>query len=300
MEIIGYLGALIMGLSLGLIGGGGSILTVPILVYLFSIQAVLATSYSLFIVGLTSMVGSLSHIIQGNIQWKTAILFGLPSVAGVYLTRVYILDMIPQEITHIQGFMLTKSLFLLLLFAVIMLFASVSMIKKVPVTNEQLLTTNEELRMDNAQALEQLARNHRQETRNFEQETLNKKQGKIKYILVILEGLTVGGITGLVGAGGGFLIIPALVILAKLPMKQAIGTSLVIIALKSLIGFWGDLKHQQVIDWAFLLSFVGIAVIGIVIGSLLSKKVSNEMLKPAFGWFVLVMGIYIILKELFF
>jgi uncharacterized protein len=300
MEIIGYLGALIMGLSLGLIGGGGSILTVPILVYLFSIQAVLATSYSLFIVGLTSMVGSLSHISQGNIQWKTAILFGLPSIAGVYLTRVYILDMIPQEITHIQGFMITKSLSLLLLFAVIMLFASVSMIKKVPVTNEQLLTANEELPMDNAQALEQLARNHRQETRNFEQETLNKKQGKIKYILVILEGLTVGGITGLVGAGGGFLIIPALVILAKLPMKQAIGTSLVIIALKSLIGFWGDLKHQQEIDWAFLLSFVGIAVIGIVIGSLLSKKVSNEMLKPAFGWFVLVMGIYIILKELFF
>jgi uncharacterized membrane protein YfcA len=307
MEIIGYFGALLMGLSLGLIGGGGSILTVPILVYLFSIQAVLATSYSLFIVGFTSVVGSLSHVSQGNIQWKTAILFGLPSIVGVYLTRVYVLDMIPQEITHIQGFVLTKPLFLLLLFAVIMLFASVSMIRQSPMNNEQLAMSNKQLTINNEQLLitnEQLLIDNEQQsqpstTNTQQQGTLNLKQGTRNYVFITLEGLVVGGITGLVGAGGGFLIIPALVILAKLPMKQAIGTSLVIIALKSLIGFSGDLKNQQTIDWTFLLSFAGIAVVGIVIGSLLSKKISNETLKPTFGWFVLVMGIYIIVKELF-
>jgi hypothetical protein len=316
MEIIGYFGALLMGLSLGLIGGGGSILTVPILVYLFSIQAVLATSYSLFIVGFTSVVGSLSHVSQGNIQWKTAILFGLPSIVGVYLTRVYVLDMIPQEITHIQDFVLTKPLFLLLLFAVIMLFASVSMIRQSPmnneelamsnkqltINNEQLLITNEELLIDNQPLTtnhQQPTTNNQQPTLNIKHETLNLKHETRNYVFIVLEGLVVGGVTGLVGAGGGFLIIPALVILAKLPMKQAIGTSLVIIALKSLIGFSGDLKNQQTIDWTFLLSFAGIAVVGIGIGSLLSKKISNETLKPAFGWFVLVMGIYIIVKELF-
>ena len=116
----------------------------------------------------------------------------------------------------------------------------------------------------------------------------------------MIEGLVVGTITGLVGAGGGFLIIPALVILAKLPMKQAVGTSLVIIALKSLIGFMGDVKGSEAINWHFLGNFSVIAIIGIVIGSMLSKKVSDEKLKPAFGYFVLVMGLYIITKELFF
>jgi uncharacterized protein len=263
MEIIGYVGALLMGFSLGLIGGGGSILTVPILVYLFAVDTVLATAYSLFIVGLTSLVGSASHVSQGNIHWRTAFIFGLPSIVSVYLTRLYIVPVIPKEIIQIGDFVLTKSLFLLMLFAVIMLLASVSMIKK---TNPhppkpQTLSYN--------------------------------------YPLILIEGLVVGGITGLVGAGGGFLIIPALVVFAKLPMKQAVGTSLIIIAFKSLIGFTGDLGGSEVIDWQFLLFFSGIANVGIIIGSLLAKKVSNETLKPAFGWFVLVMGIYIIVKELF-
>ena len=108
----------------------------------------------------------------------------------------------------------------------------------------------------------------------------------------------VGAITGLVGAGGGFLIIPALVLLAKLPMKQAVGTSLIIIAAKSLIGFTGDLKRNKIIDWHFLLVFSAIAVVGIIAGSILSKRIPNEKLKPAFGWFVLAMGVYIISKEL--
>lgn len=280
MEIIGYIGALFMGLSLGLIGGGGSILTVPILVYLFATDTVLATSYSLFIVGLTSLVGSASHISQGNIHWRTAFVFGLPSIVGVYLTRLYIVPIIPKEIGQIGDFVVTKPLFLLMLFAVIMLLASVSMIKK---PKKELVISNDKLPMAN----EQLTINNQQSTINY------------NYPLILVEGLVVGGVTGLVGAGGGFLIIPALVLLAKLPMKQAIGTSLIVIALKSLIGFTGDLSGTEVIDWQFLLSFSSIAIVGIIAGSLLAKKISNEILKPAFGWFVLIMGIYIIVKELF-
>jgi uncharacterized protein len=107
-------------------------------------------------------------------------------------------------------------------------------------------------------------------------------------------------LTGLVGAGGGFLIIPALVILSKLPMKQAVGTSLLIIAAKSLIGFTGDVSNAEYeIDWSFLMIITAIAIAGIFLGNWLSHKVSSEKLKRGFGWFVLVMGIYIIIKELF-
>lgn len=261
LELIGYLGAVVMGLSLGLIGGGGSILTVPILVYLFSIDAVVAIGYSLFIVGLTSLIGSVSHMKMGNVHWKTAFVFGIPSIISVFSTRAFLIPAIPPTLFTIGDFVVTKSIGLLLLFALIMLLASYSMIKK-----------------------------HKAHAVKFE-------DMKYNYPLILAEGLIVGAVTGLVGVGGGFLIIPALVLLAKLPMKQAIGTSLVIIASNSLIGFTGGLKGDENIDWKFLLFFASIAVIGILIGSRFSKKVSNEKLKPVFGWFILAMGIYIIVKE---
>ncbi|MBK9329188.1 MAG: sulfite exporter TauE/SafE family protein [Sphingobacteriales bacterium] len=263
LEIFGYIGAVIMGLSLGLIGGGGSILTVPILVYLFSVDAVAATAYSLFIVGLTSLIGSFSHMRMGNIHWRTAIVFGIPSIISVFLTRAYLVPAIPKSLFVVGNFEVTKSIGLLLLFAVIMLLASYSMIKK----QEQ------------------------------ENESGNGNEIKYNYPLIITEGTVVGLITGLVGAGGGFLIIPALVLLAKLPMKKAVGTSLIIIAAKSLIGFIGDMKGDEIIDWNFLLLFSGVSIAGIISGSMLSKRISGDKLKPAFGWFVLIMGIYIILKE---
>ncbi len=263
MEIIGYLGAALMGLILGLIGGGGSILTVPILVYLFHINPVLATAYSLFIVGLTSLIGSFSHIRMGNIHWRTAIVFGIPSIIAVYFTRRVIIPAIPQEIFSVGGFVVTKSLLLLLLFAVLMVAASISMIRK-------------------------------RKPRSVSGEA------RFNYPLILAEGLIVGMVTGLVGAGGGFLIIPALVLLANLPMKQAVGASLIIIAAKSLIGFLGDLGVDTTIDWQFLLVFSSFATVGILIGSMLSKRIDDAKLKPAFGWFVLVMGVYIIVKELFF
>jgi uncharacterized membrane protein YfcA len=278
MEILGYIGAVLMGLSLGLIGGGGSILTVPILVYLFQVDAVLATAYSLFIVGLTSLVGSFSHIKLGNIHWRTAIVFGIPSIISVFLTRSFLVPRIPdpimtfgQNATAGAAFVLTKSVGLLLLFAVIMVMAAYSMIKP-----------SKKASADQSTVVES-----------------DGQQPKFNYPLILSEGAIVGVVTGLVGAGGGFLIIPALVLLAKLPMKQAVGTSLMIIAAKSLIGFVGDMRGNEVIDWSFLAVFSSIAVVGILIGSLLSKRIPGAKLKPAFGWFVLVMGTYIIIKELF-
>jgi hypothetical protein len=276
MEIIGYIGAVVMGLSLGLIGGGGSILTVPILVYLFQVDAVLATAYSLFIVGLTSLVGSVSHVRLGNVHWRTAIVFGIPSIISVFLTRSYLVPRIPDPIMTFgqdpsggAALVITKSVGLLLLFAVIMVMAAYSMIKPAKKSGDNTLEKAEDV------------------------------QPQFNYPLILAEGAIVGLVTGLVGAGGGFLIIPALVLLAKLPMKQAVGTSLMIIAAKSLIGFVGDMRGNEVIDWSFLGVFSSIAVVGILLGSWLSKRIPGEKLKPAFGWFVLVMGTYIIIKELF-
>ena len=266
MEILGYIGAIIMGLSLGLIGGGGSILTVPILVYLFNVDAVLATAYSLFIVGITSMVGSVSHMRMGNIHWRTALVFGVPSIVAVFLTRAYLVPALPDPLFSIGVVAVSKSLGMLVFFALLMVAAAYSMIRK----PKSPLGPDE--RAEQAIAF--------------------------NYPLILAEGAVVGTITGLVGAGGGFLIIPALVLLAKLPMKQAVGTSLIIIAAKSLIGFTGDLRGDEVIDWKFLMIFSAIAIGGIIAGSILSKCIPNEKLKPAFGWFVLVMGIYIIGREL--
>ena len=260
VEIFGYACAILMGLSLGLIGGGGSILTVPILVYLFSIDVVTATAYSLFIVGFTSLIGSFNHIRMGNVHLRTAVLFGIPSIIAVFITRAFIVPAIPQHLFNIGTLQITKPIALLLLFAVIMLLASFSMIRK------------------------------KKEKPDYDKVQYN-------YPLIIIEGFVVGTITGLVGAGGGFLIVPALVLLAHLPMKKAIGSSLLIIATNSLLGFTVSLLHSEKTDWKFLLTFSAIAIIGIITGSMFSKNVSNEKLKPAFGWFVLITGVYIILKE---
>ncbi|MBL7683929.1 MAG: sulfite exporter TauE/SafE family protein [Flavipsychrobacter sp.] len=263
MEILGYLASLLIGLSLGLIGGGGSILTVPVLVYLFGVDPVLATAYSLFIVGTTSLVGTYPKYKSGEVNLKTAIIFGIPSIIAVYFTRAVIVPAIPKEVFSIGDFVVTKALLMMILFAILMVFASVSMI------------------------------------RDKKKNTDEAQEQKFNYPMIILEGSLVGVLTGLVGAGGGFLIIPALVLLSKLPMKQAVGTSLLIIAAKSLIGFTGDLGTQTM-DWTLLLSVTALAVVGIFAGNILSKKVSAASLKKGFGWFVLVMGIYIIIKELFF
>jgi uncharacterized membrane protein YfcA len=267
LALFGYFASLLIGLSLGLIGGGGSILTVPVLVYLFGVDPVLATAYSLFIVGTSSLIGAWPKYKQGLVNVKTGIIFGIPSIISVYATRKFLVPMIPNEIFSIGNFLVTKAILMMVLFAGLMIAASISMIRG---TCENCNKNDDEL-----------------------------AKLTYNYPMILVEGLVVGMLTGLVGAGGGFLIIPALVMLTKLPMKQAIGTSLLIIAAKSLIGFTGDLGHQ-VIDWNLLLTVTGLAIVGIFMGDKISKKVNSEQLKVGFGWFVLVMGLYIFIQQLFF
>ncbi|MDN3492171.1 sulfite exporter TauE/SafE family protein [Winogradskyella bathintestinalis] len=262
IEVFGYVGALFIGLILGLIGGGGSILTVPILVYALSLSPIIGTAYSLFVVGTTSAVGAIRNIMKGMVDIKTAIIFSIPAFIAVYVTRAFLIPAIPENLFQIGDFMITKNLSIMLFFAIIMLLASISMI------------------------------------RNKAKDSHKNSEIKYNYPLITIEGLVVGIITGIVGAGGGFLIIPALVLFANLPMKKAVATSLLIIAIKSLIGFLGDVQNLD-IDWAFLLPFTLVSILGIFIGIWLNKFINDKKLKKIFGWFVLVMGIYIIVKELF-
>jgi uncharacterized protein len=264
MEVIGYFLAALVGISLGLIGSGGSILMVPILVYIFAFNPVLATSYSLFIVGSTSLVGAFNNYRKGLVSIKTALLFGLTSVTTVFITRQFIMPRIPEVLFSIGRFSVKHDLATMVLFAILMLMASFAMIKN--------------------------------GTQNINADTNTSSADTVK---LLLFGIVVGLTTGFLGAGGGFLIIPALVLILKIPMKKAVGTSLLIIALNSLIGFTGDLSHVK-IDWKFLAGISGIAVAGVFIGGALAKKIESHKLKKGFGWFVLVMGIYIIIKELFF
>lgn len=261
MGIIAYVGALFIGITLGFLGGGGSILAVPIFVYLLSISPVTATAYSLFVVGGTSAVGTIRNYLKGTIDIRTGIVFAIPALIAVYLTRKFLIPAIPEELFSVGGFMLTKDISIMVFFAIIMLLASYSMIRSKKAVSEE------------------------------------ETEIQYNYPFIILEGAVVGVLTGIVGAGGGFLIIPALVLFAKLPMKKAVGTSLMIISIKSLIGFIGDIENI-VIDWVFLLSFTLVSIIGILIGIYLSKFVSNKLLKKIFGWFVLIMAIYILFKEI--
>jgi len=264
MFLLGHLAAVIIGISLGLIGSGGSIFTVPVLVYLEGMSPVVATGYSLFIVGVTALVGSVSCAVKKKLNYRIAILFGIPSIAGVYIARWYIVPALPETVFSVNSFVITKDIFIMLIFSVMMVIASLSMIKSRKIIEAELWV------------------------------------GEIKSLpLLILDGAIVGMLTGFVGVGGGFLIIPALVILAKMPMKHAIGTSLFIIAVNACIGFALQWKINPNVDWMFLVIFSMFSVSGIFVGNYLSQYISGKKLKPVFGWFILVMGIYIIVKEIF-
>lgn len=261
ITIVGYFGALLIGIILGLIGGGGSILTVPVLVYILTIDPVLATAYSLFVVGASSLVGAIQSAKKKMVDYKTAVVFAIPALTAVFITRRFVVPAIPDQLFSVGDFVVTKSIAIMIFFALIMLAASYSMIKGGKDTEDETVVPV-----------------------------------KFNYPLILAEGIVVGFLTGIVGAGGGFLIIPALVLLAKLPMKKAVATSLLIIAVKSLIGFIGDIGNA-VIDWPFLLTFTSISIVGIFFGLYFSKFIDGQKLKKAFGWFTLIMGIYIVLKE---
>jgi uncharacterized membrane protein YfcA len=260
MEVAGYLASLFIGISLGLIGGGGSILTVPVLVYLFAVSPTLAISYSLFIVGFTSLVGAYNNFRKGLVNFKTVMLFGSTSVSTVFVARKFVIPRLPDVFFTIGSFQVTHSLFVMVVFALLMLAASISMIKG------------------------------RKEPK--------EGPSKQKPWMLVIYGVLIGLVTGFLGAGGGFLLIPALVILMRLPMKEAIGTSLLIIAMNSLIGFAGDVGRHP-INWVLILTITAIAVTGIFMGGYFNQKVDGARLRKGFGWFVLVMGIYIIVKEIF-
>jgi uncharacterized membrane protein YfcA len=259
MEIIGYIASICIGLVLGLLGGGGSILSIPILVYLFGIDPILASAYSLFIVGITSFVGAVPKYKDHLVNLKTGFLFGIPSIISIFSTRKWIVPSIPEVVFQTTSFTVTKRILVLGIFALLMILASFSMIKG----RKELIA----------------------EAHGF------------RVFLVVIEGTIIGFLTGLVGAGGGFLIIPALVFLTGLSFKTAVGTSLFIIAINSLMGFLGDVLNYSM-DWPFLLSITSLAVVGILIGNKLQKRISATRLRQAFGWLVLCMGSYILFREL--
>lgn len=263
LEIYGLVAAVFMGLTLGVMGGGGAILTVPILVYFFNINPVLASAYSLFIVGCTALVGGTRYFLKGEVELKTGLIFATPGFLGVYLSRAVIVPMLPDPVLKLGAFVVSKPILIMSAFSVIMLLAASSMIR--PKKNAQTKTGTSE---------------------------------GSKLIMILIQGLGVGLIAGFVGAGGGFLIIPALVVLVGLPMRKAVGTSLMIISVNSLFGFIGDLQRQALIDWKLLILVSSLSLVGMLVGVSVSHKINEASLKKAFGFFVLLMGAVILVDQI--
>ncbi len=263
-QLAAYIIAVLIGLSLGLIGGGGSILTVPVLVYLMGVNPELATTYSLFIVGVTSLVGGVKAYGNRLVDFRSVSLFGIPSILTVFIARHFILPLIPGTLFTIGNLAIKKGSFLMMLFALLMLVAAVSMMRNYD--KENMADSNAPTRHD-------------------------------KVLPLLIPGLVTGLVTGLLGAGGGFLIIPALVLFVKLPMKTAVGTSLVIIAINACFGVVFSIGHFY-FDWWLILSFTMLAVIGVFVGGKIAEKMDGDALKKWFGWFVLFLSVLILAKEL--
>jgi len=261
MEYIGYGFALLIGLVLGLTGGGGSILTVPVLVYVMQYNAVTATAYSLFVVGATSAAGTIQNIKNGIVDIKAGLWFALPSLAGVFLSRKFLIGAIPQTVYHSNGFLITKDELLMICFAILIFVVAISMLKK--------------------------------------KSELVHKHPEANKTLIAIRLFIAGLLVGLVGAGGGFLFTPLLLYVARLPMKKAVATSLMIIAINSLLGFTGDLGNTP-INWGFLLVFTAFAIFGIFAGIYLGRFVNDKQLKTGFAWFVLAMSLFILTEEIVF
>ncbi|WP_310589862.1 TSUP family transporter [Larkinella soli] len=261
LQVLGFLSSLLIGISLGLIGGGGSILTLPALVYLLGLNPVTSSAYSLFVVGTTSLVGSVHYIRTGRVSYRVALWFSVPSFTAAFLTRRYLVEAIPDPLLRYGNGWLSRDMALMVFFALVMLGAALTMIQS-----------------------------------GRESRVPDRVRFRVTHLPVVLIGLLVGAVTGLTGVGGGFLIIPVLVLLARLPMKTAVGTSLLIIALKSLIGFLGDLPATRV-NWFFLLPFTATSILGILAGTYFSRFVSGQSLSRAFGWFLALLSLFILSRE---
>jgi uncharacterized membrane protein YfcA len=259
LQLFGYIACLLIGVSLGSIGAGGGILTVPVMVYLFHVPVVLATSYSLFIVGLTSLIGAASNYRQSNTNIKVAGLFCLVSAGIVLVIRSWLLPLIPSRLFIVGGAAVTWSLASMLLFAVLLFVSASVMIRR----REEVVAV----------------------------------EGHLNIFHLVGSGIIVGGVTGLLGAGGGFILIPSMVLLLKFPVKEAIGTSLLIIAVNSLLGFGMDLRHMPV-DWHFLGWVTAVALLGIILGIAIASRVGGDRLRIIFGWFMVGIGVIVLVKEL--
>lgn len=257
MELLGYAGAAVIGISLGLLGGGGAILAVPLFVYFFALPPSQATTYSLFVVGISSLIGFVRSFREDQVDLKSGVLFAVPSFLGVLLVRRWLLPRIPSQWMWGE-IVFNKEVVILSSFALVMLLASLAM----------LLPAKKKDRAKGSQ-------------------------------LFAVQALGVGAITGFVGAGGGFLIVPALVKMSGLGMRVAVGTSLGIIAANSLLGFFGDVFAGSHLDLGLLMKTSLLAVSGIFVGSYWGQRTSEAKLKPAFGFFVLVLGCVIILQQAF-
>lgn len=264
MDILGYIIALFIGISLGLTGSGGSILMLPVLVYFFRIDILQATAYSLFVVGITSLTGLWKYIQEKSIDFTASLAFGIPSLVLVALTRKYIMPQIPETLYFSGSISISRHLFLMTLFAMLMIVASMKFIRK------------------------------KQNTKTMEENNIRSQNYVIK---LGIAGILVGFLTGLLGIGGGFLIIPALVAYLHLDMKKAIGTSLLLIVINSLAGFLSE-KNFQNMDWKLLFTITFISIVGMIVGSHLVKRINTVQLKMIFGWFILTMGILIMIKEI--
>lgn len=264
MYALGFAAILLAGVSLGLIGGGGSILTVPILVYLFEIEPAQATGYSLLIVGLTAAAGAYRNHMNDTLSLKTGFAFAAPGTIGVYVSRAYVLPAIPDVVLQFPSFTVTKNSLLMSAFALLMIMAAAAMLRP--------------SKVDSAS-----------ETAAFRQRPAT----------VLIIGFMVGGMTGLLGAGGGFLIIPALANVLRLPMKTAVGTSLLVIAINSFWGLSTDLLNGHEMKWSLLIPASLVSIAGMHLGALSAKKLSERALKRAFAYLVLLMGLGIFFDQIY-
>lgn len=261
MEVLGFTISVLMGVSLGLLGGGGSIFAVPVLVYIFGIDATHSSMYSNFMVGITAGIGFYGYYLRNLICFKSALGFLLPALTSLFWFKEFLIPQFPDtfQVFNIQP--VSKSSLILIITGLLMIIASIRMFSK------------------------------------NENKGINRSN-EVKPVYLNLSGMVIGGLSAFIGIGGGFLIVPALAVFAKLPMKKAIGTALFIILLKSIMGFLIDFNQYQ-FDWTFLIKFSAFGMVGMLAGIYLSGLVSNEKLKKGFAWLIFGVGSMVLIKELF-
>jgi len=256
-----YAASVAIGLCLGVIGAGGSILTIPVLVYLLKTDPLVSTIYSMFIVGACSFVGTVLSAVKNCIDFKAAVWFGIPSVIGVFAARKLIFPLLPEKFFCIGSLTVSKDVFIMVVLAGVMLFVSLRMLK------------------------------------NNSAQVRHDKALHLPTSFFVLQGVITGIVTGLLGVGGGFLIVPALLLWARLSIKIAIGTALLIITINSAMGFASGYSSIAT-DWALLLKYATGAIVGILAGTRLADKLPADNLKKILAWFIIITSVYVLYRQI--